>query len=192
VDPHGRRSDTDYIFITFILNHFPHGVIGLLIATFFAAALSAKAAELNALGSATTVDIYRHVIRPSASDAHYLLASKWFTAFWGIVSILFAFCLTLAENLVQAVNIVGSIFYPVMLSLFLVGFFFRRIKGTAVFWGAMAAQVLVLVLFFNSRLSYLWLNPIGCAACLLVSAVVQVVLGGKETPANETGARSGA
>jgi len=105
---------------------------------------------------------------------------RLFTVFWGAVSILFAFCLTLAENLVQAVNIVGAVFYPVMLSLFVVGFFFRRIGGTAVFFGALAAQVLVLILFWtvpDTRLSYLWYNPIGCAICLIVSSGVQLVLG---------------
>jgi Na+/proline symporter len=180
VDPKGKRNDTDYIFVTFILNYFPHGVVGLLVASFFAAALSAKSAELNALGSATTVDVYRHVVRREATDAHYLKASRWFTAFWGMMSILFAFCLTLAENLVQAVNIVGAIFYPVMLGLFITGFFFRRIGGTAVFCGALAAQVLVVLLFFtvpDSTLSYLWYNPIGCATCLLVSSAIQLALG---------------
>ncbi len=188
IDPHDRRNDTDYVFITFILDHFPHGVIGLLVATFFAAALSAKAAELNALGSATTVDFYRQVIKPHATDAHYLAASKGFTIFWGIVSIVFALCLSLAENLIQAVNIVGALFYPVMLSLFVVGFFLRRIGATAVFWGALAAQALVLVLFFtvpDQRLSYLWYNVIGCLVCVVVSAVIQSALG---PPATRAGA----
>jgi len=191
VDAHGRRNDTDYIFITFILNYFPHGLIGLLIATFFAAALSAKAAELNALGSATTVDVYRHVVRRDATDAHYLRASRWFTVFWGAMSITFALCLTLAENLVQAVNILGAIFYPVILSLFIVGFFFRRIGGTAVFCGALAAQILVLVLFFtvpDSRISYLWYNPIGCVVCLLVSSLVQTIRGPDREPAEDCSA----
>ncbi len=185
VDPQGHRNDTDYIFVTFILSNFPHGVIGLLVASFFAAALSAKSAELNALGSATTVDFYRNLIKPGATDSHYLHASRWFTAFWGCVSIAFAFCLTLAENLVQAVNIVGAIFYPVMLSLFIVGFFFRRIGGTAVFWGGLAAQVIVVVLFWtvpDTNLSYLWYNPIGCATCLLVSATIQRLTGAKIRP----------
>jgi solute:Na+ symporter, SSS family len=185
VDPTGKRKDTDYVFITFILNQFPHGVIGLLIASFFAAALSAKAAELNALGSATTVDFYRYLIRPEAPDAHYLRASRWFTVFWGAVSIGFAFCLTLAENLVQAVNILGALFYPVMLSLFIVGFFFRRIGGNAVFIGGLCAQALVLTLFFtvpDKRLSYLWYNPIGCAVCLLVSGAVQWIRGPDARP----------
>ena len=177
MDPKGKKHDTDYVFITFILDHLPHGVIGLLVATFFAAALSAKAAELNALGSTTTVDFYRHVFKREAGDAHYLAASKWFTVFWGMVSISFALSATLAENLIQAVNIIGSIFYPVMLGLFVVGFFLRRIGGTAVFWGALATQVLVIALYFSLNISYLWYNLLGCAACVLLSLLIQAVLG---------------
>jgi len=184
VDPHDKRNDVDYIFITYILDHFPHGLIGLLVATFFAAALSAKSAELNALGSATTVDIYKPVFKPSADDRHYLRASKAFTILWGCTSITFALCLSLAENLIQAVNIVGSIFYPVMLSLFVVGFFLRRIGGTAVFCGGLVAQAVVLVLFFtvpDNRLSYPWYNVIGCAVCICVSVLLQPML--KPAPA---------
>jgi Na+/proline symporter len=176
VDPHDKRNDTDYIFITYILDHFPHGLIGLLVATFFAAALSAKSAELNALGSATIVDFYKPVMKRNAPEGHYLTASKAFTVFWGAVSIAFALCLSLAENLIQAVNIVGALFYPVMLSLFVVGFFLRRIGGTAVFIGGLTAQAVVLVLFFtvpDNRLSYLWYNVIGCFTCVCVSALVQ-------------------
>jgi uncharacterized sodium:solute symporter family permease YidK len=185
VDPHDKRNDVDYIFITFILDHFPHGLIGLLVASFFAAALSAKAAELNALGSATIVDFYKPVLKPKASDQHYLTASRTFTVLWGMVSITFALCLSLAENLIQAVNIVGALFYPVMLSLFVVGFFMRRISGTAVFWGGLTAQVVVLILFFtvpDSRLSYLWYNVIGCFTCIAVSALLQPVLPAPTTP----------
>jgi len=176
VDPHDKRNDTDYIFITYILDHFPHGLIGLLVATFFAAALSAKAAELNALGSATIVDFYKPVLKPNASEQHYLTASKTFTILWGCVSITFALCLSLAENLIQAVNIVGALFYPVMLSLFVVGFFIRGIRGTAVFYGGLVAQAVVLILFFtvpDNQLSYLWYNVIGCITCICVSAIIQ-------------------
>ena len=179
VDPRDKRNDTDYVFITFILDHFPHGLIGLLVATFFAAALSAKAAELNALGSATIVDFYKPVLKPNASEQHYLTASKTFTIFWGLVSITFALCLSLAENLIQAVNIVGALFYPVMLSLFVVGFFLRRISGTAVFWGGLTAQAVVLILFLtvpDNRLSYLWYNVIGCFTCIGMSSTLQLVL----------------
>jgi Na+/proline symporter len=176
VDPRDRTNDTDYVFITYILDNLPHGLIGLLVATFFAAALSAKSAELNALGSATVVDFYKPVMKTNAPDDHYLRASKVFTVFWGAASITFALCLTLSENLIQAVNIVGSLFYPVMLSLFVVGFFMRRISGTAVFWGALLAQTVVLVLFLavsGDRLSYPWYNVIGCLVCIAASTFIQ-------------------
>jgi SSS family solute:Na+ symporter len=175
----GRASanDADYVFITFILDHLPHGLIGLLVAAFFAAALSSKSGELNALGSATTVDIYRHVVRRGADDAHYVAASKWFTALWGLVAIGFALFANLAENLIQAVNILGSVFYGVVLGLFLVAFFLRRVGGTAAFWAALASQALVFALYFTLPISYLWYNVIGCAACVALSLAVQAAIG---------------
>jgi Na+/proline symporter len=170
-------NDSDYVFITFILKYLPHGLIGLLVTAFFAAALSSKAAELNALGSTTTVDIYRHIVRRDAGDAHYVAASKLFTALWGLVAIGFALFAHLAENLIQAVNILGSIFYGVVLGLFLVAFFLRRIGGTAVFWAAIAAQALVFILYFSLGISYLWYNVIGCAACVALSALLEAAMG---------------
>ena len=168
-----KANDSDYVFITFILGYLPHGLIGLLVTVFFAAALSSKAGELNALGSTTTVDFYRFVIKPGADDQHYVTASKWFTALWGVVAIGFALFAHLAENLIQAVNILGSIFYGVVLGLFLVAFFLRRVSGTAVFWGALAAQTLVFVLYATTVISYLWFNVIGCGACMLFAVVLQ-------------------
>ena len=166
-------NDADYVFITFILHYLPHGIIGLLVATFFAAALSSKAGELNALGSTTTVDFYRHVVRPAADDAHYVRASKWFTAMWGFVAIAFALSAQLVENLIQAVNILGSIFYGVVLGLFCVAFFLRRIGGTEAFWGALAAQMLVFAFYFGHLpISYLWYNLIGCALCVGFSFII--------------------
>ena len=186
--PRATANDADYVFITFILDHLPHGLIGLLVTAFFAAALSSKAGELNALGSTTTVDIYRHVVRRDASDAHYVAASKWFTALWGLVAIAFALFANLTENLIQAVNILGSIFYGVVLGLFLVAFFLRRVGGTAVFWSALAAQALVFALYFTLSISYLWYNVIGCAACMAFSVALQAALGfgGRAGGARET------
>jgi Na+/proline symporter len=166
-------NDADYVFITFILQQLPHGVIGLLTAAFFAATFSSKAAELNALSSSTTIDFYRPLLRPDASDATCLAASKWFTVLWGLVAIGFALGARLAENLIQAVNILGSIFYGVMLGLFVVAFFVRRVGGTAVFWGALAAQALIFVLFAKLTISYLWFPLIGCAACVVFSLAIQ-------------------
>jgi Na+(H+)/acetate symporter ActP len=172
-----KSNDADYVFITFILEHLPHGVIGLLVSVFFAAALSSKAGELNALGSTTIVDFYRHIIKRGKDDAHYVLASKCFTVFWGLVAIAFALFANMTENLIQASNIVGSIFYGVVLGLFLVAFFLKRVGGTAVFWAALAAQVLVFILYFSLTISYLWYNVIGCAACVLLSLALQIMLG---------------
>jgi solute:Na+ symporter, SSS family len=181
-NPRATANEADYVFVTFILGQLPHGLIGLLVTAFFAAALSSKSGELNALGSTTTVDIYRHVIRREASDAHYVAASKWFTAFWGLVAIAFALFANLAENLIQAVNILGSIFYGAPLGLFLVAFFLKRVGGTAVFWAALAAQALVFALCLTS-ISYLWYNVIGCAACILFSLAIQGVIGKAGAPA---------
>ena len=178
-DPLTPVNDSDYVFITFILGYLPHGLIGLLVAVFFAAAFSSKAGELNALGSTTTVDIYRHVIKRQASDAHYVVASKWFTALWGFVAIGFALFASLAENLIQAANIVGSIFYGVVLGLFLVAFFLKRIGGTAAFWAAVVTQLLILGVYFLRNavpwlgFSYLWYNVIGCAVCMGLAALIQ-------------------
>ena len=179
-----KANDADYVFISFILAELPHGMIGLLVAAFFAAALSSKAAELNALGSTTTVDFYRHVFKPAATDAHYVAASRAFTLFWGIVAIAFALFANLVENLIQAVNIVGSVFYGVVLALFLVAFFLRRIGGTAVFWAAIVAQLLVFALYFSLNISYLWYNLIGCVACIGIAALLQLALG---QPAEQVG-----
>ncbi|HEY4988387.1 MAG TPA: sodium:solute symporter [Opitutaceae bacterium] len=180
-NPRGSANDDDYVFITFILDQLPHGLIGLLVTAFFAAALSSKAAELNALGSTTTVDIYRHLVKREATDAHYVAASKVFTALWGLVAIAFALFANLAENLIQAVNILGSIFYGVVLGLFLVAFFLKRVGGTAVFWSALAAQAIVFVLYSTLPISYLWYNVIGCAACMALSVLLQAAidLGGR-------------
>ena len=166
-------TDADYVFITFILHQLPHGVIGLLVAAFFSAALSSKAAELNALGSSTTVDFYRPIIKRNATDQHSLVATKWFTAFWGLVAIAFALYAHLVENLIQAVNILGSIFYGVMLGLFVVAFFIRQVGGSAVFWSALVSQALIFFLYFTLSISYLWYPLIGCAACVILSIFLQ-------------------
>ncbi len=176
-DPGVKSNDADYVFVRFILDHLPHGLIGLLMAAFFAAALQSKSAELSALGSTTTVDFYRHLLKREASDAHYVVASKWFTLLWGLVALAFALFANLTENLIQAVNIVGSVFYGVVLAMFLVAFFLKRIGGTAVFWAALVAQTLVLVMYHYLNISYLWYNFIGPAACILFSLIIQTAIG---------------
>ena len=174
--PKLSTNDADYVFITFILDELPHGLIGLLVAAFLAAALQSKAAELAALGATTTVDFYRHVLRRDAADDHHVTATRVFTAMWGLVAMSFALFASLSENLIQAVNIVGSIFYGVALGLVLVAFFVKRVQGTAVFWAGLLAQVLVFVLFSVLSISYLWYNVIGCAACVLFSLILQAAI----------------
>jgi solute:Na+ symporter, SSS family len=176
-DPRVKTKDSDYVFITFVLNYLPHGLIGLLIAVIFAAALSSTSSELNALGTTTLVDFYRHVWKPDASDEHLVRASKFFTGLWGGVAIAFALFANVAENLIEAVNIVGSLFYGVILGVFLVAFFLKRIGGTVVFTAALAAQTLVLGLFFTQKIGYLWYNLIGCGACVLFSLVLHLAVG---------------
>ena len=176
-DPLAKTKDSDYVFIGFILDQLPHGVIGLLIAVMIAAALGSKAGELNALGTTTTIDLWRH-FRPLAAhdEGRNVRAAKRFTALWGVVAIAFALFAGFSENLIEAINIIGSIFYGVVLGIFLVAFFLKRVGGTAVFWAAVSAQVLVFVLFFSLKISYLWYNLIGCAACMGLSLVIQAFM----------------
>ena len=191
-DPKANIKDSDYVFITFILTQLPHGFIGLLIAVMFASALSSKAGELNALGSTSTIDLWRR-FRPLAAhdEARNVRNAKCFTALWGLFAIGFALFVSFAENLIEALNIVASIFYPALLGVFVVAFFFKKVGGSAVFWAAVASQVLVVALFFIGKIypareiGYLWLNPIGCAACVAFSLAFQAVIGTKSSPVGE-------
>jgi len=179
-DPRAKIKDSDYIFITFIMSRLPHGVIGLLLAVMFASTLSSKAGELNALAATSTIDLWRQ-FRPLAAhdEARNVRAAKWFTAFWGIFAIAFALFASFAENLIEALNIIASIFYGVLLGVFLVAFFIKRVQGTAIFFSAIAAQILVIVMYFSLNIGYLWYNVIGCAACILFSLILQTALGSK-------------
>lgn len=178
-----KSKDSDYVFITFVLNHLPHGVVGLLVAVIFCATMSATSAVLNALGSTTAVDLYRPLIRPKASDHHYVVAAKVLTAVWGLVAIAIASFASLVENLVEAGNILGSVFYGSVLGLFLVAFFMKRVSGSAVFFAAVTVQTLVLVLYycFPTKIGYLWYN-LGCAAVLLLAWALQKTIFRHELP----------
>ncbi len=189
-DPETETRDTDYVFMRFVMDYLPTGVVGLLFAAIFAAAMSSSSSELNALGSTTTVDLYKRSIRKEASDIHYVNSSKLFTAFWGLGAILFATYASLFENLIQAVNLLGSLFYGTILGIFVVGFFIKWIKGKAVFIAAIGSQVLILVVhFFNGKglfgmfwdIGFLWYNAIGCCAVVLFGLILQVIVGGSST-----------
>jgi solute:Na+ symporter, SSS family len=176
-NPKAQTKDSDYVFIGFIVSELPHGLVGLLVAVMIAAALGSKASELNALGATSTIDLWRH-FRPLAErdEARNVRVAKWFTAGWGLFAIGFALFAGFAENLIEAINILGSIFYGVVLGLFLLAFFFKRVGGTAAFWGAVLAQALVIVLYNTLGISYLWYNLIGCAACIVLGLVIQTFL----------------
>lgn len=176
-DPRVKTKDSDYVFITFVLTQLPSGLVGLLVAVMFAAALGSKAGELNALGTTTTIDLWRQ-FRPlaAADEARNVRTAKWFTALWGLFAIAFALFASFSENLIEAINILGSLFYGVVLGIFLVAFFARRVGGTAVFVAALVAQALVIGLYASLSISYLWYNLIGCAACVLLALVLQAML----------------
>ncbi len=175
VNPDAEERDTDYVFITFIMNHLPHGLIGLLLAVIFSAAMSSASSEINALASTSTVDIYKRSVAKKRSDKHYLNASKLLTLFWGILAILFATFASKAENLIQFVNIVGSIFYGTILGIFLAAFYVKKIKGNAVFWAAIIAESIVLILFFFTDVAYLLFNIIGCVLVIILAIIIQLI-----------------
>ena len=173
-----KVEDYDYVFITFVLGYLPHGLIGLLMAAFLAAALSSLSAELSALGETTNVDFYRFVVRRDAPERHYVTSSRRLIAFWGVVAIGFALFANQQENLIEAINIVGSLFYGVVLGMFCVAFFVRYVGGLAVFWGAVASQSLIFMLFFSGvfDFSYLYYNMIGCVGCVGLSVALQFAI----------------
>jgi Na+/proline symporter len=170
--PHGQASDADSIFLSFVLRRFPPGLVGVLLAVIICAALSATASALNALGATSVVDFYKPLF-PEAPDKSALLAARLFTIAWGAVAVLFCAFASLVDNLIQAVNILGSIFYGPMLGVFLVGFLLPRVRGTAAFIGVLAAQAGVVALYAATSLGFLWFNVAGCAAVVLVALAVQ-------------------
>jgi solute:Na+ symporter, SSS family len=175
-----ETNDKDYVFIHFILNNLPRGLIGLLLAVILSAAMSSTASELNALASTTAIDLYKRNVKGEKSEAHYVKASKWFTLGWGILAILVACVANLFDNLIQLVNIIGSIFYGNVLGIFLLAFFFKKVNGKSVFNAALITQLLIFLIYYfgiyqlestgqQPIISYLWLNFIGCILVIYFS-----------------------
>lgn len=177
-DPQQETNDKDYVFISFILGYLPQGIVGLLLAVILSAAMSSTASELNALAATTTVDLYQRNVGEK-SPAHLVKASQGFTLLWGGIAILFAAFGSLVENLIQLVNIIGSVFYGTILGVFLVAFFLKQVKGKAVFWAAIVSEALVIFIFTQDWVSFLWLNVIG--AVLTVGIVLLLQQFNKET-----------
>jgi len=179
-DSSQETNDKDYVFISFILNYLPTGLIGLLLAVIFSAAMSSTASELNALAATTTVDLYQRNIK-DRSPKHYVNASKSFTLIWGIIAILFASIGNLFENLIQLVNIIGSIFYGTILGIFLIAIFIKSIMGKAVFWAAILSEGFILYLFYQDAVSFLWLNVIGAVLTVSLGFLLQKIIGTRTT-----------
>jgi Na+/proline symporter len=171
--PAAETKDSDYVFIGFVLRYVPSGLVGLLIAVILCAAMSSTSSELAALGSTTTIDLYKRLWRPAGTPGHDLFMSKLFTVLWGLVAVSFATFAALLDNLIQAVNILGSVFYGTVLGLFVVAFFVRRVTATPVLIAALIAQTVVGVLFFASNLGFLWFNVVGCGLVVGLSMLFE-------------------
>jgi SSS family solute:Na+ symporter len=175
-----ETKDQDYVFISFVINYLPIGLVGLLLAVIFSAAMSSTASELNALATTTVIDIYKRSIAKDKADHHYLLASKWLTIIWGVLALIFAETASLFENLIQAVNIVGSLFYGVILGIFMVAFFMKRVKGNAVFIAAIIGEAVVVSGFIMDnmgilKIGFLWFNLIGCFVVMILAGIIQEI-----------------
>tara|TARA_R100001369_G_scaffold66562_2_gene93720 strand:+ start:128 stop:1825 length:1698 start_codon:yes stop_codon:yes gene_type:complete len=174
-NPEAETNDKDYVFIHFILNNLPRGLIGLLLAVILSAAMSSTASELNALGSTTTIDLYKRNT-PGKDEKHYMHASKWFTLLWGIIAIGVASVANLFENLIELVNIIGSIFYGNVLGIFLLAFFIKFVHSRATFIAALITQGIIIYFWWIDLMPYLWLNLVGCALVMGIAVLLQVVM----------------
>lgn len=173
--PGAETQDADYVFLSFVLGYVPKGLVGLLIAVILCAAMSSTSSELAALGSTTTIDLYKRLGRKVSAPGDDLRASKLFTLAWGAIAVSFASFAALLDNLIEAVNILGSLFYGTILGLFVVAFFLKFVTATPVLIGALAALTTVLTLFFTSDIGFLWFNAIGCGIVVVVSAGLEGV-----------------
>lgn len=188
-DPKFKVKDTNYVFLNFVMDYMPIGIVGLIIALIFSAAMSSTSSELNALATTTSVDFYTRVLKRDASDREKLFMSKALTVFWGLLAIGFALVANLFDNLIEMVNVLGSLFYGTILGIFLVAFFFKKIKGGGVFYAALVAEAVVLLIHFAQvyhwpilgefKVEYLWYNVIGCAIVVLMAHLFRLFEGSK-------------
>jgi Na+/proline symporter len=177
-----ETNDKDYVFIHFILNNLPRGLIGLLLAVILSAAMSSTASELNALGSTTTIDLYKRNLKVEKPEEHYVKMSKWFTLGWGLIAITLASFANLFDNLIQLVNIIGSIFYGNVLGIFLLAFFIKYVQSNAVFIAAVITQILVILAYYFELMEYLWLNLLGCFLVMILAFLLQTFIYSPKKP----------
>ncbi|WP_396142798.1 sodium:solute symporter [Flavobacterium sp.] len=186
-DNSAETNDKDYVFLYFIMNYLPKGLLGLLLAVIISAAMSSSASGLNSLAATSSIDLYKRNVTVK-SEKQYVVATQYFTLFWGIVAIGFACVSSLFENLIQLVNIIGSIFYGTVLGIFLIGFYFHYIKGKAAFYSGLISQAIVILIFLkyilfesneSEKLGYLWLNLIGVLLTIVLSFLFQKIINSK-------------
>ena len=173
-NPNADTNDTNYVFLSFVINFLPVGLIGLILAAILSASMSSTSAELNALATTTVIDIYKRLINQNASEKHYLFVSKLATVFWGLYAIMFALYANRLGSLIEAVNILGSLFYGTILGIFLVAFYFKNIGGDATFVAAIIAEIVVLGCYFFTEIPYLWYNVIGCTVLIVVATILNI------------------
>lgn len=170
-----ETNDKDYVFINFILENLPKGLIGLLLAVILSAAMSSTSSEINALATTTSVDILKRNFK-RITDENIVYYTKLMTLFWGLCAIAIACVAYLADNLIQLVNIIGSIFYGNVLGIFLIAFFFKKIKSNAVFSGAIITQAIIIIAWFYEWMPFLWLNVFGCVLVILISSIINMII----------------
>lgn len=171
-DPKANLDDTNYVFLNFVTHYLPRGLIGLLIAIVFLASMGSTASALNSLASTSTVDIYKRIINPGASDANYLNASRLSTVFWGLVCIGMALFAGKMGNLLEAVNELGSYLYGTILGVFVVAFYFKKVRGTSVFIAAFISEAIICILGYYNAVAYLWFNAIGCILVIIIAMLI--------------------
>jgi Na+/proline symporter len=184
-NPDVNPNDTNYVFLTFVTNYLPAGLVGLVIVIVFAATMSSASAEWNALATASVIDVYKRLGKSDASDRHYLWVGRIATAFWGTFAILVSERASRLGTLVEAVNILGSLFYGSVLGIFVLAFFLKWIRGTAAFLGVIVGEIVVLCLFLFTKVSFLWYNVFGCLVVVVVALILNPMLKSKEDEVKE-------
>ncbi len=175
-------NDTNYIFLSFVTKYLPAGVVGLVIAVIFSAAMSASSGEVNSLATVTVIDIYQRHIRKQAPDKHYLWVSRVSTAFWGAYAVFFAQYAKNLGSLVEAVNMLGSLFYGSLLGVFVLAFFFRKVGGTAAFCGMLAGETAILATLLLTNISFLWYNVVGCLVVIATALIISQISRTRNVP----------
>jgi solute:Na+ symporter, SSS family len=172
-DPDAETNDNNYVFLSFVTKYLPQGLIGLLIAIIFLASMGSTSSALNSLASTTVIDIYKRLVNPNASDEKYLSVSRWTTIIWGVFCILMALYASKMGNLIEAVNILGSLFYGTILGIFIVAFYFKKIGGSATFTAAIITEIIVFSCWMMDVMAFLWLNVVGCLLVMLIAVILQ-------------------